>query len=134
MELTNKIKTAFTAAALWAVPYIASAQIKEIQSGLTTAGGAYASSKDRTLPQIIGGVISSGLSLLGVVLLVILIYGGVMWMMAGGDETKTKKARQSITNAVIGLIIVVAAYAIAGYVLTGLNAALGGTTGTPATP
>ena len=45
----------------------------------------------------------------GILLLVYLVYGGVSYIMAGGDEKAVAKAKQILTNGIIGLVIVVAA-------------------------
>jgi hypothetical protein len=45
-----------------------------------------------------------------------LIMGGFTWITAGGDKTKLEKARDEITNAIIGIIVVAAAYAITSLV------------------
>jgi len=42
--------------------------------------------------------------------------GGLTWITAGGDKTKLEKARDQITQAIIGLIIVGATYALASLV------------------
>jgi hypothetical protein len=47
-----------------------------------------------------------------------LILGGIEWITSGGDKGKTEGARNKITSAVIGLIVLAASYAI-------LNLALG---------
>lgn len=72
------------------------------------------------LTEILGRIINIALGFLGIVFLVLLIYAGFMWMTAAGDEGKVKKAREMITQAVIGLIVIVAAYAISSFVLTSL--------------
>ena len=41
-----------------------------------------------------------------------LIWGGIEWITSGGDKGKTESARNKITSAVIGLIVVAASYAI----------------------
>lgn len=41
-----------------------------------------------------------------------LIWGGIEWITAGGDKGKTESARNKITAAVIGIIVLAAAYAI----------------------
>jgi hypothetical protein len=41
-----------------------------------------------------------------------LIIGGIQWITAGGDKQALEKARNGITNAIMGLIIVAASYAI----------------------
>jgi hypothetical protein len=52
-----------------------------------------------------------------------LIIGGISWVSAGGDSKAAQSARETITNAVMGLAIVVAAYAIVSVVgsLMGIN-------------
>lgn len=54
---------------------------------------------------------------LGVVGVIIIIYGGIQMMMSQGDAGKTQRARQTILYAVIGIIVVVAAAAITNFVL-----------------
>jgi uncharacterized membrane protein len=41
-----------------------------------------------------------------------LIWGGIEWITSGGDKGKTESARNKITSAVIGLIVLAASYAI----------------------
>ena len=64
----------------------------------------------------IGALINGALSFVMVIgaLLVFgyLIMGGIEWITSGGDKTKTEGARNKITAAVIGLIILAASYAI----------------------
>lgn len=69
------------------------------------------------LPEIIGAIINAGLSVIGVVCLVIIIIAGYRWMMAEGSEETITKARHSIKSAAIGVIIVLASYAITYYVI-----------------
>ena len=58
---------------------------------------------------LLSNVIAMGTFMAGILLLVYLVYGGVSYMTAGGDEKQVNKAKQMLTNAVIGLVIVVAA-------------------------
>ena len=73
---------------------------------------------------IIGGVIKILLSFLGVIFLVLLIYGGYLWMMDRGEEALAKKAKDIIKNAIIGLVIVLAAYAITDFVMDSIFMAI----------
>lgn len=78
---------------------------------------------DTNKPEIetrISQLINIVLSVLGVLFLILIIYGGVIWMTAAGNEEKAKKAKELITEAVIGLIIVLAAYAITFFVVNRL--------------
>ena len=52
---------------------------------------------------------------------VYLIWGGIDWITAGTDKGKTDGARSRITNAVIGLIVLAASYAILTLVLNFLD-------------
>ncbi|MEK7123168.1 MAG: hypothetical protein AAB855_04935, partial [Patescibacteria group bacterium] len=65
-------------------------------------------------------VINAALGIIGVVFLVLIVYGGLMWMLSEGDETKVGKARGLIFHSIIGLIIVLGAYAITNFVVTSL--------------
>ncbi len=65
-----------------------------------------------TIGSIIASVIKAALSLLAAIFLVLMIVAGFQWMTAGGNETKVEKALGMIKTAIIGLIIVLAAYAI----------------------
>ena len=68
---------------------------------------------DKTdLPSIIGGIIGAGLSFIGILFFILVIYGGYLWMTAQGNEEQVGKAISIVTQAAIGLIIVAAAYLI----------------------
>ncbi len=69
------------------------------------------------LPSIVGMIISVALSLVGIVMIVLIIYGGFIWMTAAGEEKKVSKAKDILQAAIIGLIIVLAAYAITWFVV-----------------
>ncbi len=75
----------------------------------------------RPLEQTIGGIINVGLSLLGIVAVVIILIGGAKWMTAGGNEDKVGEARQLIVSGIIGLAIIMSAWAIARFVLVRLG-------------
>jgi len=64
----------------------------------------------------IGSLIGLVLSFVGVLFLVLMIYAGLSWMTAQGNSEKVSKAKELMINAIIGLIIVMAAYAITAFV------------------
>jgi hypothetical protein len=53
----------------------------------------------------------------GIIFLFLLIYGGIFWMTARGNESQVEKAKNIITNSLVGLIIVLLAYAISVFVI-----------------
>jgi len=61
-------------------------------------------------------VVNVVLSLVGFIFFGFILYGGIRWMTARGKEELTTKAKDAITNAIIGLAIVVSAYAITNFV------------------
>ncbi|MGE5041628.1 MAG: hypothetical protein ACM3IJ_01860 [Candidatus Levyibacteriota bacterium] len=62
--------------------------------------------------------IINAIIVLGIILsLIFLLYGGVRWIMSGGDKAKVDSARGTIVAAIVGLIIVVLAYVIINAVL-----------------
>ena len=86
--------------------------------GLTETGRAmgYSSTVDLPVPQRIGLYVGVAISFLGVLFLAYAIYGGYLWMTAQGDEKKVNIAKDILTRATIGLIIIVSAYAITSFV------------------
>ena len=67
---------------------------------------------------VVGTIIDLVLGYLGLVFLVLTIYGGLIWMTAGGNPENVKKAKSLISNAVIGLFIIFASYGIAHLVFS----------------
>ncbi len=98
-----------------------------IQGGLDQAAGPNYKQSNTNLQSIVGGLISSALTLVGVLLLIYLIYAGFLWMTAS-DSKQVQTAKDIIKNAIIGLVIIFSAYAIANFVLAQLATIGGGTT------
>jgi cbb3-type cytochrome oxidase subunit 3 len=85
--------------------------------GLDTATKGTGLIKKEATPQIIAGsIVSAVLSLLGVLFFLLTIYGGLRWMLSQGNESEVEKAKQIIISAIIGLIVVLSAYAITTFI------------------
>lgn len=67
----------------------------------------------------LGGIVKIILAFLGVLFLIIIIVSGFKWMTTSNPE-EIKKIRIKLINAVIGLLIILASYAITYFVLTSL--------------
>ncbi len=107
---------------------------EDISKGLKTAGGKAYEKSTPDIAVVIGILVNAALGLLGGLLLVYLIMAGFLWMTAGGDDAKVKKARDMIKNAVIGIVIIAAAMAIATTVLNALSAVATGGAAVPPPP
>jgi len=75
----------------------------------------------RSIYEIIGAVIGVFLSMLGVIFLVLVVYGGFVWMVSAGNEVKALKAKKVLTQAVIGMIIVLSSYSITRFIFDSLQ-------------
>lgn len=85
---------------------------------------AWGPTAQQSIGLIVGSVILTSLGLLGVIFVVLLTYGGFLWLTSAGEEEKAKKARDLIVNSLIGILIVIAAYSIAYFVLSRLAPAV----------
>ena len=71
----------------------------------------------------IARIINVFMGLLGIVAVVIILYGGFLWMTAAGNEDRVEKAKKLIVAGIIGLAIILSAYAIARFVVNSLVSA-----------
>lgn len=71
-------------------------------------------------------IINYLLNLIGVVFLIMIIYGGIMWMTARGNEEQAKKAKTILTSAAWGLVVVVLARVLYIFVRERISGAGGG--------
>ena len=92
-------------------------------TGLTSTGDTvYGSLGTQTIGSFIGTyVIAPALSVIGVIFLVLIIYFGFMWMTARGEEKQVTSAKSVMTNAIIGLILTLSAFAITNFIFGALT-------------
>lgn len=77
--------------------------------------------KSDHLNPIMATIIQIGLSLLGVTFILLMLYGGFLWMTDQGNEQQVAKAKNLIISALIGLVIVASAYAISWFIVNALG-------------
>ncbi len=65
-------------------------------------------------------IINVALGFLGIVAVVIVLLGGFKWMIAGGNDEKTGEAKKLIVSGIIGLAIILSAWAITSFVISRL--------------
>ena len=82
----------------------------------TAASSAGLSGSNTDIPVTIGKVVGYVLGFTGTIFFILVLYAGFMWMVAGGNEENIKKAQGILKDAIIGLIIVLSAYAITKFI------------------
>ncbi len=75
----------------------------------------------QSFPLMLSSLMNIVLTIGVVAVLLYLIWGGLEWITSGGDKGKTEGARNKITAAIVGLIILVSAWAIMTFVQSLLN-------------
>ncbi len=68
------------------------------------------------IPVLIGRWLSTILGFTGTVFFILVVWSGLTWMTAAGNEESIKKAQSILKTAIIGLIIVLSAYAITRFI------------------
>lgn len=90
--------------------------IKEGESCVVTLDNPLG--QGETSPQkLIGKVLNQVLGIVGSLALLMFIYGGFTWMLAGGNQEMVTKGKNILIWATIGLIVIFSAYALVKFVL-----------------
>lgn len=106
------------------VPGSALAQVQNAQRELqqiANEGGATATN----LPALVGNLVNVFISVLGIIFVILIVYAGFLYMTAGGEEDNVKKAKKLLSQSIIGLIIIISAYAISFFIFESLATATG---------
>jgi len=75
---------------------------------------------EKSIPQVVGGVVKWILGIIGVILVVLIVYGGVMYATSAGNEERVKKARNVLTYSIVGVTVIALAFLITDYVVSAL--------------
>jgi len=65
-------------------------------------------------------IINVALGLLGIIAVVIFVYAGFLWMTAAGNDEQVTKAKTMMIQSVVGMAIILSAYAIVNFVVVSL--------------
>ncbi len=112
----KKFTTVLALVAILAMPAIASAQVNVNKINGSTFGLGTAD-----LESTVINVVQWVLGFLGLIAVIMILIGGFQWITAGGNEEKVASAKKVISAAVIGLIIVLLAWAIVIFVVSQTN-------------
>ena len=107
------LATVFTIVSPVSLPVYADAK-DEVKKGadMTNSGG----SAKQDLPDVITTIINVMLFIAGALAVIMIIYGGIRYITAHGDEKQVKVAKDTIVYSVVGLIIAIIAYALVTFI------------------
>jgi len=101
---------------------VLAADNNSVAGGLdTVAGGAGLANAD--LKVLIGKILKIILGFLGIIAVCLVLYGGFLYMTSGGEQEKVSTAKKYITNALIGLVIILLSYSIVAFVMKQITGA-----------
>ena len=108
--------------------FLVSPVLAQVDTGINYTAGTGLGNEDPRI--IIARLIKIFLGFLGIIAVVIIIYGGWLWMTSEGDANKIDRAKKVLISAFIGLVIILSAFGLANFVLQKLlNATGSGATG-----
>ena len=87
-------------------------------SGFSSTTAGQAGLTKTSTSDIAASVIKIVLSIVGALFVILFIYGGFVWLTSTGNQEKVGKAKKSVSYAVVGVLIVLAAYSITTYVVS----------------
>lgn len=102
------------------VPAVVAAQPQVTPQDLGIQYGASTGLGNKDIRVTVASIIRTAMGLLGIVAVVIILIGGFKWMTAGGNEEGADEGKKWIFSGIIGLAIILSAYALATYVINSL--------------
>ena len=118
----KKLFASLAAAVAYGFPAVASAQLTaNLENfGLNEFRSQTNLGTNLELIATIASIINILLGFLGVLAVLLILYAGFLWMTAAGNEENIGKAKQIMSAGVIGLVIILAAFALASFIVTQL--------------
>ncbi len=74
--------------------------------------------EDQPIADLAGRVIRAFLGIIGIIGLVIFIYGGVLWMTSAGHAERVTRGKDLFVWSIVGLVVIFSSYTIVSFVLT----------------
>jgi heme/copper-type cytochrome/quinol oxidase subunit 2 len=118
MKKMLRYVVAFAMVLAFAVPMAIPAMAASVDVGMNYAAGAGLGERDPR--EIAASIINIMLGFLGILAVVIILIGGFKWMTAAGNEDQVGEAKKIIVAGIIGLVIILASWGIASFVLSNL--------------
>ena len=107
----------------FAVAPVADAQDLNLRGGVNSAKGDGSAEAVDDPGSVVKDVVNIILYVVGILAVIMLIWGGITYTTSAGDSNKVTSAKNTIIYAVIGLVVAIFAYAIVNFVLTKVGTA-----------
>ena len=88
-----------------------------LDKGISDSKGDRVAEKVDDPQQLVKGIVNGILYFVGILSVIMLIWGGILYTTSSGDSNKVTTAKNTIMYAVIGLVVAIFAYAIVNFVL-----------------
>ncbi len=92
--------------------------------GIEPTTGLNISTDETDAREVVVNIINLALTFLGLIAVILILWGGFKWMTAGGNDESVEAAKKIIIAAVIGLAIILSAYAIANFFINSIQTAV----------
>ena len=122
MKILKVIALSLMLTTLMVAPVLAQGNLNNASSLLKRSAGQ-AGVQQESPDVIVGTVINTFLTTVGLIFLLLMIYAGYLWMTARGEEAQVDKAKKIISNSLIGIVVVLSAFAITTLITSRLEAA-----------
>ncbi len=99
--------------------------LDEAKNAADKSGGFNTNEEEAGVAAIAGKIIQALISLLGIIFIGLTVYAGFLWMTARGETEQVDRSKKMLTQGVIGMAIMLAAWAITNFVLSRLIDATG---------
>jgi hypothetical protein len=119
----SKISLSLKSTALGVVGLLVALPAFAQDYGLGETAGKIGYNQNQNAYDIIGLVVSGALATLAIVFFGLTLYAGMRWLTARGNDEYVQKAKNTLTATIIGLVLVLGAYAITGFILARLKTA-----------
>lgn len=119
------LRTAISTVALGLPSFVYAINVNTTNFGLNEFGNATNLGTNIELITTIARIVNILLGFLGVLAVVLILVAGFKWMTAAGNEEKIGEAKKLMGAGVIGLVIILAAFAIASFVINQLASSTG---------
>jgi len=113
--------------AVFAFNFLVPVQVEALDLGMDYAENLdLPAAEDSDVRDMAVTVVKYLITFLGIIAVVIILYGGFVWMTAAGNDDRVSKAKSIIVAGIIGLVVIMAAFAIVNFVINMTNDALDG--------